>query len=553
MVLEVVMDLLQPTLMAHIVDAGIARSDIRVLTVTGAFMVGAALLGLLGGALCSLWAARASVAMGADLREHVFGHVLTLSAADRDRLTPASLITRCTNDIMQVQTMLLMMLRGMVRIPLLLLGSLVMAVLLSPSLSLVFLVVLPLVVVSIAVVLVRSSSLFSGVQEALDRVNTLAREGLLGMRITKAFGLETAQQHRFNVQNEQLGTSSIRAQAVNYSLLPVVTLIMNLCVVAVLWFGGHQVVTGDLAIGKIMAFINYLVQVSGSVMMGVGLITNLSRAQVSARRLNEILSTAPSVVPPKVPGRSADNSVEFRRVTFTYPGSSAPALQDLSFRLEAGKHLGIIGSTGAGKSTLASLVPRLYDPQEGEVLVGGRNVRDWTPAELHRKIGLATQQSVLFSGTVETNLRFGRSEAGGEDLESALKTAQALDFVRALPGGTEAHVEARGKNFSGGQRQRLALARVLATRTPIVILDDVSSALDLGTEAELNRALASLGPKLTRITVAQRVASLVRCDRILVLDQGKQAAWGSHAELLTTSPLYRSIVVSQWGEEAEGV
>jgi ATP-binding cassette subfamily B multidrug efflux pump len=566
MVLEVAMDLVQPTLMAHIIDQGVAHHDASVLWTTGFQMVAAALVGCVGGSLCSLFAARAAVSMGARLREGLFAKILALGAPDRDTLTTGSLVTRSTNDVLQVQNMLMMLLRGMVRIPLLLVGSVAMALVLSPSLSTIFLVVLPVVVASIVIVMVRSSPLFTRVQESLDRVNGLAREGLLGLRVTKAFGLEESQTRRFNAENDALTVDTVRAQAVNYSLLPVVTLVMNLCVVAVLWLGGNLVVAGHLEVGKIMAFINYLLQISGSVMMGVGLITTLTRAQVSARRLEAVFDTVPAlkVAPAPYSGaapgtgaapetQSAALAVEFRNVTFAYPLSPEPALEGLNFTVAPGQHLGVIGATGAGKSTLAALVPRLYDATAGQVLVGGVDVREWEPAALRRRVGLVTQQTTLFQGTIDSNLKFGRPDAPEDVLTTALATAQAQDFVAHRPAGRQAAVEPRGKNFSGGQKQRLSLARALAVEPDVLVLDDSSSALDLKTEAQLEAALNRLPRRQTRITIAQRVSSVLRCDAILVLDQGRPAALGSHEQLMKTSPLYRSIVVSQWGEEAAGV
>jgi ATP-binding cassette subfamily B protein len=558
MLIEVFMDLQQPTFMARIIDVGVANRDLGYVLSTGLAMVLMAIAGFAGGALCSLFAARAAVSVGGEIREGLFRKVQSLSCADVDGFRTSSLVTRCTNDVMQVQGMVMMLLRGMVRTPLLLVGSVVMAYLLSPSLSTVFWLALPFVLGCMALVMWKSAALFSGAQAGLDKVNTIMRENLLGIRVVKAFSLEGLQEARFGESNRELTEANIRAQDVTFLLMPAVMLAMNACIVAVLWFGGGMVKAGGLEIGKIMAFINYLVQITNSVIMAANLVINLSRAIASSARINEVLDREPSLpVPAKPvapagprPSAPADFDIELRNVTFAYPGAREAALCDISFRLREGGSLGIIGATGSGKTSLASLLPRLYDATSGQVLVGGTDVRDWDLAALRRRVALVTQESLLFSGTVESNLRYGREDAAPEELEAALADAQALDFVRTLPEGRRAPVEQRGRNFSGGQKQRLSIARALVHDAGILVLDDSTSAVDLGTEARLRAALAGRERGRTVVVIAQRVSALMGCETILVLDFGRMSALGSHGELLRSSAIYRSIVASQLGEEA---
>ena len=550
MLIEVFMDLQQPTFMARIIDVGVANRDLRYVLSTGLVMILMAVAGFVGGALCSLFAARAAVSAGGEIREGLFRKIQSLSCADVDGFRTSSLVTRCTNDVMQVQGMVMMLLRGMVRTPLLLVGSVVMAYLLSPSLSTVFWLALPFVLGCMALVMWKSAALFSGAQAGLDKVNTIMRENLLGIRVVKAFSLESLQEGRFGASNRELTEANIRAQDATFLLMPAVMLAMNACIVAVLWFGGGMVKAGGLEIGKIMAFINYLVQITNSTIMAANLVINLSRAMASSARINEVLDRDPSLPAPAKARVPSGFDIEFRDVTFAYSGSRESALRDISFRLGEGGSLGIIGATGSGKTSLASLLPRLYDAGSGQVLVGGVDVRDWDLAALRRRVALVTQESLLFSGTVESNLRYGREDASPGELEGALADAQARDFVDALPGGREAPVEQRGRNFSGGQRQRLSIARALVHDARILVLDDSTSAVDLGTEERLRAALAERERGRTVVVIAQRVSALMGCDRILVLDFGRMSALGSHGELLRSSAIYRSIVASQLGEEA---
>jgi ATP-binding cassette subfamily B protein len=558
MLVEVLMDLQQPVLMARIIDVGVANRDLAYVLHTGLKMIVCAMIGFLGGAGCSVFAAYAAVTMSGKMRQGLFGKIQSLSFAEIDRFRTSSLVTRLTNDVMQMQQMTLMTLRIMVRSPLTLIGSVFMCLTLSPRLALIFCAILPLVTVGIVLVLAKSVPAFARVQKSLDRINTIMRENLLGARLVKTFNMEGRQATRFADANDDLTEKSISAQNLTFILLPAVTLVMNLSVVAALWFGGHIVASGGsanganvgLAIGTIMAFINYLVQITHSLMMAVNLVVNISRAGASAARINEVLDTESSIANPPAPCTPVHWNVEFENVGFRYNTAAARALSDISFSVAGGETVGIIGATGSGKTTLASLIPRLYDATDGRVLVGGMDVRELDIAALRTQIAFVMQESLLFSGTVADNLRFGDETADDGRQDGALRDAQALDFVAGLPAGKNSPVEQRGRNFSGGQKQRLSLARAFLKNPKILILDDSTSAVDLKTEAAMRGALARRMKGITVIVIAQRVSAVMNADRIVVLDFGKVAACGTHAELVRTSDIYRSIVASQLGEEA---
>ena len=550
MFLEVAMDLQQPALMSRIIDVGVANGDLHYVLHTGALMIAMAIAGFLGGALCSIFSARAAVTMSGEMRHSLFRTIQSLSFAEIDAFKTSSLVTRVTNDVMQMQHMLLMMLRIMVRSPLIFIGCVAMSFMLSPSLAVVFAVIIPLVVASVAIVFSRATPLFSAAQTSLDRMNTIMRENLLGARVVKAFTMESHEEARFADSNADLTERSINAQRLVFILLPIVTLIMNLGVVFVLWTGGREVMRGGIEIGKVMAFINYLVQISGSLMMAIMLVVNISRAQASATRINEVLAATPSITEPQISRHMADFSVEFRHVGFAYPGSGANALTDVSFSVGQGKTVGIIGATGSGKTTLAMLIPRLYDATEGQMLVGGVDVRSLSLAELRERIGMVMQETALFAGTVESNLRFGSQNASIQDLDDACADAQSIDFLKGPGVDYGLAVEQRGRNFSGGQKQRFSIARTLLHDPGILILDDSTSAVDLTTESNLRSAITARMRGKTVFVIAQRISAVMNSDVIIVLDSGKVAALGSHRELLATSDIYRSIVASQLGEEA---
>jgi ATP-binding cassette, subfamily B, multidrug efflux pump len=561
MMAEVFLDLQQPTFMARIIDVGVVGRDASYILHTGLIMVAMAVAGFAGGALCSIFAAKAAVSIGGEMRQGIFAKVASFSCADMDAFKTSSLVTRCTNDVMQVQNMILMLLRGMVRTPLILAGSVVMALSLSLPLSAVFAFALPFIVVAIAFVLKRASSLFARSQASLDQVNTSMRESILGIRVIKAFSLERPKEARFAEANGTLTRAGELAQETTFLLMPAVSLAMNLCVVAILWFGGGLAKAGGLEIGKIMAFVNYLMQISFAVMFLVNLVINFSRASASAERISQVLDAEPSVRQARKTVEPAGYEIELRDVGFAYARAGKPVLEGISLRIAEGQSVGVIGATGSGKTSLAFLLPRLYDASSGSVLIGGVDLRDWDLAKLRRTVGLATQESLLFSGSIEDNLRFGIDDSDSSDAAArngrfgrALADSQAEDFVHALPDRLQSRVEQRGRNFSGGQKQRLSIARQLVLDPDILVFDDSSSALDLGTESRLRAALARRRQRkpYTVVTIAQRVSAIMGCDKIVVLDFGRMAAVGTHRELLSSSEIYRGIVASQLGEEALG-
>ncbi|MBS3202238.1 ABC transporter ATP-binding protein [Turicibacter bilis] len=550
MLLEVAMDLTLPTMLSNIVDIGIANSDINYVLTAGAKMILFAFLGLIGGVGCSIFSTIAAVNLGQKLRDGLFAKIQSLSFLELDHFKTSSLITRLTNDITQVQTMVMMGLRILVRAPLLCIGGLWMAYRLSQSLSIVFVITIPIILIFVAIVMSKSFPLFKTMQEKIDKVNNVMRENLLGVRVIKAFTMEHKQRDRFNEANDDLMSQSIRAQKIMIILNPVVMLLVNFSVIGVLWYGGYLVQDSLLETGKIMAFINYLTQIMMSMMMVIMISMNFSRAKASADRINEVFATNSSIQENEKTAELTNYDIEFKNVSFKYHEHSEEVLKDISFKIKQGNQVGIIGGTGSGKSSLVNLIPRLYDVSEGEVLIGGQNVKTLSLSELRDKIGVVLQESILFSGTIASNFKFGYHEATQDELDDAAKDAQAMEFIQAKEDGYETVVEQRGKNLSGGQKQRVSIARTLIRDPKILILDDSSSALDMATESKLQRAIKERMKESTVIMIAQRISAVMDADQIIVLDQGEISGIGTHEELLKTNEIYRSIAISQLGEEA---
>lgn len=550
MLLEVAMDLTLPNMLSNIVDIGIANSDINYVLTAGAKMILFAFLGLIGGVGCSIFSTIAAVNLGQNLRDGLFAKIQSLSFLELDHFKTSSLITRLTNDITQVQTMVMMGLRILVRAPLLCIGGLWMAYRLSQSLSIVFVITIPIILIFVAIVMSKSFPLFKTMQEKIDKVNNVMRENLLGVRVIKAFTMEHKQRDRFNEANDDLMSQSIRAQKIMIILNPVVMLLVNFSVIGVLWYGGYLVQDGLLETGKIMAFINYLTQIMMSMMMVIMISMNFSRAKASADRINEVFATNSSIQENEKTAELTNYDIEFKNVSFKYHEHSEEVLKDISFKIKQGNQVGIIGGTGSGKSSLVNLIPRLYDVSEGEVLIGGQNVKTLSLSELRDKIGVVLQESILFSGTIASNFKFGYHEATQDELDDAAKDAQAMEFIQAKEDGYETVVEQRGKNLSGGQKQRVSIARTLIRDPKILILDDSSSALDMATESKLQRAIKERMKESTVIMIAQRISAVMDADQIIVLDQGEISGIGTHEELLKTNEIYRSIAISQLGEEA---
>lgn len=498
MIVEVAMDLLQPTLLSKIIDVGVAQGDINYILKVGFYMIMVSIIAAIGGILCSFFASAASMKLAENLRESLFKKVNSLSFKEIDQLKTASLITRLTNDVTQVQQMFNMMLRAAVRSPLMAIGGIIMAVRLSLDLSTIFAISIPIIVIGIIVILRKSMPLFIKVQNKIDDINLVMRENILGVRVIKAFNLEEKQRKRFNNKNKELTISSIDSQNMNLVLSPFTQLIMNLSVVAVLWFGGNMVSTQSLEVGKIIAFVNYMIQIMHSTVMVINLMMNFSRAKASADRINEILNIESSIKEKEEAKDLEGYDVEFKQVYFKFNEESENVLEDISFTIKEGERIGIIGPTGSGKSTIISLISRLYDIDRGEILIGGTNVKDLKRKVLRENIGIVLQDSIL---------------------------------------------------LSGGQRQRLSIARTLVRNPKILIMDDSSSALDMKTQAKLQETIKNRKEETTVITIAQRISAVIDSDKIIVLDEGKISAIGSHEELIKTNEMYRSIAVSQLGEE----
>lgn len=549
MFIEVIMDLNQPKLMSDIIDIGVANGDITYVLNVGFKMIVVAFIGILGGMLCGVFSTLASMNMGKNMRQGLFNKIQSLSFSEIDQFKTSSLITRLTNDVTQVQNMVMMALRGMVRSPLICLGGIIMSLSISVKLSMIFLVVIPLIILSVTVITAKSTPFFTAMQKKIDNVNLVMRENLLGVRVVKAFAIEDKVKERFSYANDDLMSTSIKAQSVTILLWPLVTLIMNLSVVAILWFGGNYVNKGSLEIGKIMAFINYLVQIMSSLNMLVMIIINFSRAKVSASRINEVLDVESSITDKEDAKKINKFNIEFKDVYFKYNKDGDYVLKGISFKAEEGEKIGIIGATGSGKSTLISLIPRLYDTSSGTVMIGNEDVKNLKINELRSLIGVVLQDTTLFSGSIEDNLKFGKEDATEEMMISSVKDAQAFEFINANNEGFNREVGQRGKNLSGGQKQRISIARTLIKNPKILILDDSSSALDMATEAKLQKAIKRRMQNSTVFLIAQRISAVMDCDKIIVLDDGEISAIGTHRELLKTSEIYRSIAISQFGEE----
>jgi ATP-binding cassette subfamily B protein len=550
MILEVMMDLMQPKLIERIIDVGIAQLDMSVVFNTGLLMLGLALLGAVGGFGCTVFATKAAQSFGGDLRQALFAKVQSLSFGNLDELETGQLITRLTNDVTQVQQVVGMLLRIMVRVPLMLLGSLAMAILTSPRLALLFLILIPVVLGVLIWIIRKATPMFTQVQKRIDDLNTVMQENLAGVRVVKAFVRGEHEIKRFQGANERLMEQTIRVGKTVAVVMPFMMLALNLSIVAVIWLGGIQVSYGTLRVGEIIAFVNYLSITLMSLMMVSMLIMMTARAQASAERIQEVLDSQP-----KIQNKSQAETqfaprgrVAFENVTFSYNGNGQdPVLKNINFVADPGQTVAILGSTGAGKSSLTHLIPRFHDVSSGRVTIDGTDVRDLDTETLRRNIGIALQESILFSGTIRDNIRYGRPEATDEEVIKAAKAAQAHDFISALPQGYDTQLGQRGVNLSGGQKQRVAIARALLVHPAVLILDDSTSAVDVETEIKIQDALDQIMENRTSFVIAQRISTVLNADKILVLDDGQIAAEGTHRELLTSSPIYREIYESQLG------
>lgn len=549
--LQTFAELFLPMLMSDIVDTGVVKGDIPYILKIGAFM----LLVAAGGAICSIAAsflsAKSSAGFGKIVRSRVFSHVESFSLQEFDKIGTASLITRTTNDITQVQQVLTMMMRIMIMAPMMCIGGIVMTISKDAKLSLVFIVVIPILVAAILIVIKKGIPLFKVMQVKLDKLNLVLREGLTGIRVIRSFNRINYEKGRFTEANLDLTNTAVRVNKIMAALMPTMMLVMNISIIAILWFGSIRIDSGHLQVGDLMAFIQYAMQILFSLIMVSMMFVMIPRAQASATRINEVLGMIPEMTDaPQVKQEDGQKGyVKFQDVTFSYPGAEKPALSHISFSANPGEVTAIIGGTGSGKTTLISLIPRFYDAGSGRVLVDGVDVREMAQDQLRAKIGFVPQKAVLFTGTVAENIRYGKETATDEEVRHAAAIAQASEFVADMKDGYDSVIAQGGTNVSGGQKQRLSIARALIRKPEIYVFDDSFSALDFKTDANLRAALKTQTSESTVLIVAQRVSTVMDADRIIVLDEGVIAGIGSHRELLNTCEVYREIVSSQLSEE----
>lgn len=558
MILEVSMDLLQPTLMSDIVDNGIlgdaaADENLRYVLITGLKMLVFSLIGCFGGIASAAFGTAAAQKMGNDLRKDAFAKVMHMSFQQTDKFTTGSLVTRLTNDITAIQEFVAMSLRMFVRTGMQFIGGIAVILTLNVNFGIVLVISLPVQLIAVAIIMKKASPLFSIVQSRLDKVNSVVQENVSGARVVKAFTREEYEINRFDNANTDLMTTNLKVQKLLATLNPILMIIMNASVIAIIMIGGFQVEAKAMQVGEVMAAVTYITQILMSVMMVGMMFQQVSRSAASMKRVNEVLSTNP-VISDGNKSADSDNSgtVEFRNVGFSYPGSSGkPVLSGIDLKAEKGQMIAILGSTGCGKTSLVNLVPRFYDATDGDVLVDGVNVKDYDVDTLRSKIGVVLQKSELFSGTVAENIRWGCETATDEEVKTAAKIAQAEEFIDGFNDGYDTMISEKGASLSGGQKQRMAIARAIIKKPEILIFDDSTSALDLSTEAKLHKALRENLSGVTVIMIAQRIASVMRADKIAVLENGSICAFGTHKELMESSSVYRDIYYSQMkqGEE----
>ena len=546
MILEVSMDLIQPKFMSDIIDNGVLSNNMDLIIHTGILMLGTAVLGCAGGILSGVFGVAASQSFGNDLRKDVFAKVMSFSLQQTDKFTTGSLVTRLTNDVTACQDFVSMALRMLVRSSMQFIGGIVMVLSLNVNFGVILIVSLPVQLIFLAIILKKAAPLFGVVQSKLDKVNSVVQENVTGARVVKAYTREKYEIKRFGKANEELMTTNLRVQKLLAVLSPILMIIMNASVLAIIYIGGLQVEAKAMQVGEVMAAITYITQILMSVMMLGNIFQQVSRAKASADRIRQVLDEQPVIVTGEVKETSSTGAVRFENVSFYYPGHSGkPVLKNINLDIKHGETVAVLGATGCGKTSLVNLIPRFYDATGGNIYVDGINVKEYDIKILRKKISIVLQKSELFSGTVFENIRWGCDTAADDEVIRAAKIAQADEFVSGFNGGYNSMISEKGASLSGGQKQRLAIARAILKKPEILIFDDSTSALDLSTEAKLHKALKENLTDVTVIMIAQRVASVMSADRIAVVDGGEIVAFGTHSELMQTSDIYRDIYQSQ--------
>lgn len=546
MILEVLADIIIPYLMAKIVDVGIANGDINYIIKLGLIMAGSALLGMTFGILSSHCGAKAGYGFAAEIRHATYQKVQDFSFANLDKFTVSSLITRLTNDCNTIGQVTMMSLRMAVRAPFLMVIAVYMAFTINPSLARIFAISIPITAIVIFIILAKARPLFEKLQTRVDRVNAVIQENLTGIRVVKSFNRQKFEEAKFEERNEELRNTAFDAVSKIVLLMPLANLIVYSTTISVLWFGGHQVVVGSMGGGELISFITYNIQILVSLMMISFFFMQLLRGSASVKRILEVMRTNSELQEVSNPiNQVKDGSIRFDQVYFRYPGSGEYALENINFDIRSGETLGIIGSTGSSKSTLVQLLPRLYDVTEGTILVGGEDVRNYNIEALRDQVAFVLQKNTLFSGTLRENMQWGNENATDEQIIQALKQAHAWEFVSKFEDGLEHRVEQGGNNFSGGQKQRLCIARALLKSPKIIILDDLTSAVDMTTDAKIQQVFKEELKEVTTIIIAQRISSIQKADRIIVMNEGKIESFGDHETLMQISPIYQEIYESQ--------
>ncbi|EIO1337069.1 ABC transporter ATP-binding protein [Listeria innocua] len=547
---QVIGQLFLPTLMSNIIDKGVVKGDTDYIWSTGMQMLLISFASVILSVIVVYLASRISMGFGKDLRDKIFTKVEDFSLQEFDKVGTSSLITRTTNDVVQIQNVLYMMMRLMVMAPIMLLGGIIMAVGRDAKLSLIFVVVLPLLLLLVVILGGKAMPMFKSLQKKMDKLNRVIREGLTGIRVVRSFNRNEDELEKFEEANADYATTAIKVNRLLSLMSPLMMLLMNLTSIAIVWIGSIFIGNGDMEVGDLMAFIQYAMQIMMSFMMLSAVFIMIPRAGASAERINEVLDMKAEILNPENPKTSTPPAkLSFEHVTFRYEGAEKPVIEDITFEAKAGETIAIIGSTGAGKSTLINMIPWFYDVESGVVKINGIDVREMDQSKLRQKIGLVPQKAVLFTGTIASNMRYGKEDATDEEIWAALRTAQAENFVSKLANGLGSRVEQGGNNFSGGQKQRLSIARSLIRKPEIYIFDDSFSALDFKTDAKLREALKAETTEAVTLIVAQRITSVVNSDQIIVLNEGKIAGIGTHEELKESNKIYQEIMKSQLSEE----